>query len=553
LQSDPAYARNPALDGAVGDGTTDDTAAIQAALATGSNVILERGKTYLIAGTLRLAAPGQIFFGNGAKLKRRAQYETFTQSAVASGNTTQITVIDASNVRVGHGLVLENNGNYDPEPRTVTAINGNDITVGTPFGITSTSGANVWLGFFAIQIVASDCRVLDLEFDGNKSNWTFYRWDPIAEINIEKGGDRATIERCYLHDIPSEGVLTGNCVDVRVLYNTILNANGNGVHYGGYVSGPINYGGRVVGNHIENVNLDPATGHADGCVVLSAAQADFLVAQNRLLNGISGVGSIDATDNLDITIIGNEIRSCTSTAIEGNCPSGDSSTNVLIEANRIYDCTVLMINQQSPSSSNFPSRWTVRGNLFSRTKLSVSNSRQVVIEGNIFNAGGASIDLIEVVGSKYVVVSGNQGTGGNQAVLIGGTGEQISVSSNVCVGQSASAINVYSDNIPNLSIVDNVISGDSSADPINYDAIRVRSKNVCRGNVVQATQGRSCIYLGSGSYQSVKDNVCRKGLAQYTIRIENTVSKAIVKDNETDAPISDRGTATTIAGNLVIA
>ena len=47
--------------GAVGDGTTDDTAAIQAALTTGRSVYLPQN-TYAISATLRLNSDGQIFF-----------------------------------------------------------------------------------------------------------------------------------------------------------------------------------------------------------------------------------------------------------------------------------------------------------------------------------------------------------------------------------------------------------------------------------------------------------------------------------------------------------
>jgi hypothetical protein len=50
--------------GAVGNGTTDDTTAIQAALNTGKSVYIPQG-TYAISSTLRLNSDGQIFFGDG--------------------------------------------------------------------------------------------------------------------------------------------------------------------------------------------------------------------------------------------------------------------------------------------------------------------------------------------------------------------------------------------------------------------------------------------------------------------------------------------------------
>lgn len=52
--------------GAAGDGVTDDTAAIQAALDTGNTVFLPAG-TYLLNGLLTMAADGQVIFGEGRK------------------------------------------------------------------------------------------------------------------------------------------------------------------------------------------------------------------------------------------------------------------------------------------------------------------------------------------------------------------------------------------------------------------------------------------------------------------------------------------------------
>jgi len=50
--------------GAVGDGTTDDTAAIQAAINTGKRIYLPTG-TYYITNALTLTTPGQTFSGDG--------------------------------------------------------------------------------------------------------------------------------------------------------------------------------------------------------------------------------------------------------------------------------------------------------------------------------------------------------------------------------------------------------------------------------------------------------------------------------------------------------
>ena len=58
----------PEMYGAVGDGETDDTDAIEAAIGTGKPVLFTKGKTYIF--TKMVLPCGTILYGNGATLKR---------------------------------------------------------------------------------------------------------------------------------------------------------------------------------------------------------------------------------------------------------------------------------------------------------------------------------------------------------------------------------------------------------------------------------------------------------------------------------------------------
>jgi hypothetical protein len=57
---------NPIDFGAVGDGVTDDTAAVTAAIATGKNVFVQLGKTFAITGNVTGFADNQKIYGGGA-------------------------------------------------------------------------------------------------------------------------------------------------------------------------------------------------------------------------------------------------------------------------------------------------------------------------------------------------------------------------------------------------------------------------------------------------------------------------------------------------------
>ena len=82
--------------GAVGDGTTDDTAALQAAItaASGSSLIIPDGN-YLVTSKITLS--GCTIFGYGAKIT-----STVSSDTTLSGNT--------SNIKI-YGLEVEGLGN----------------------------------------------------------------------------------------------------------------------------------------------------------------------------------------------------------------------------------------------------------------------------------------------------------------------------------------------------------------------------------------------------------------------------------------------------------
>ncbi|MEA2391208.1 MAG: Right handed beta helix region [Solirubrobacteraceae bacterium] len=472
--TDSPYVNPDALRAA---GDPDDTNAINGALATGSRVMLTRGKTYVVSSPLNMTRAGQVLDGNGARLKRANQ-----------------------------------------------------------------SGSTEWN---TIYISASDCRVRDLEIDGNKTNYPTANWATTAEIRVEAGGDRAVIERCHIHDFPGEGIQQGNSDDVAVIGNVLVDGNGNGIHYGS--GGRVYKGGQVLYNTVKNVNGNPAVGHADGCVVLSDGVGDFVVHGNYLENGISGVGSIDSTDNLDLTITCNTIRAMTGTAIEGDNPPGAASTNVLVEGNRIYDSGSIAITQQRLSSSVFPARWTVRGNLLWNTTIHGNYALWQIIEGNVFAGGGASATYIDMAGPKYLTIADNQFDGGQTGVNVGDAFDTVAIKRNVFVGQSSRAVNVYSGGGVRMSIAANVIR-DAGDRGISLGADRA----AVRGNDVLMSSGGAGILVGS-NYNAVTANTVRVGKASNSIQIASGATANVVHENQSDKAITDGGTRTDKTGNVRLA
>lgn len=466
--------------GAVGNGTTDDTTAIAAALATGKRVVLKRGSTYKVSSVLTMATAGQVLAGNGAKLKRANQ-----------------------------------------------------------------SGSTEW---FTVRITAADCRIQDLEFDGNKSHYSTAGWATTSEVCVETGCDRFVIERCYLHDFPGEGISIADSADTRVVNNTLVDGNGNGVHYGSGGSPGVR-GARCINNRIENMNLNTGVGHADGCVVLSANIADLLVSGNRLKAALCGVGAIGATDNSDVTISGNEIHDMTRAAVDGaNGTSGTASNNVLVAGNRIYDCAPLVVNQSLPGGGVLPKRWTITGNLLINTKISAQSADSLTITGNVMSGLGNSTYAIELTDCTNVAVRGNHVSGAQWGIVVGGSSTvNLLIADNMFVNQYSGCMTLYTAGMVNVLISGNSIVN-SSASETAYLGVKSYN-NTVRGNQLKLVKGKG-IYV-VGAYPIVKDNVVRLGTTS-GIYVENTATNALVKNNETDGAVNDNGTSTTLSGNVIV-
>lgn len=129
------------IPGVVGDGVADDTAALQAVLATGANVLSPAGKTYLISSQLVLATSGQQL-DLGASTIKKAPGMTADAVRVTSGKT---------------GVVIRN-GTLDGN-RSGGATGGGIRCDGTAelrdFAVLSCGANGVWTGNNAADLV---CR-----------------------------------------------------------------------------------------------------------------------------------------------------------------------------------------------------------------------------------------------------------------------------------------------------------------------------------------------------------------------------------------------------------
>ena len=528
-------------DFALGNGSADDTIAIKKAIQTGRDLSFTRGKTYLYSGMLVLQ-PGQVVYGNGATLKRRAQVSTAVTSIVAAGETRTIEVAEPERLGVGMDIALRAGDRFDRNNRTIASIDGNRVTVSLPFGISATSGAQVTSSWHGIWF-RDDCRVYDVVMDGNRANYDWATWDNTHEFHMQ--GVRSLASGCELRELPGEGIYLERD-HIVVTDCALTNVNGNGLHLGASNRSLID-AVRVV-----NANLDPRMGHADGCVTLSAAVDHLTVRNCHLENGLSGVASWDQRDNSNLSILDNTIVACRTSALEGWCPATDAPFNVVIAGNRIYDSKSVFIKSTSAWSETtaFPNHIVFRGNYVRNTKIDVTGARHLVVSGNVVeDPGDRDTTAVSIEHTEHVVARGNQVAGGRYGIVVAGESNDVVVEGNTLAGQSHGAIALNTAGRPNCQVLGNSISADAGADPA-YRGIAAGAKHLVRENTVSIESGEAGIYAAAGAL--VKDNVVRAGAAAYSIRAAPGSSGVLIKDNEVTAPVSNGGGGNLEAGTVIV-
>lgn len=316
----------------------DDTASINAAMTAagvGGTIALMPGVTYEISAEL-LPLARQKIFGNGAVIKKRAQIVTTTTTAITANATLVITLTDASALRVGMQVAFAQQGvartalNYGTtlsRTRKITAISGNTITLDGAPDISSASGATCFLAFASCNPLVSDVSVVDVTFDGNRANWSYCRWEVIAEALTGSLTVNVIYDRCRFQEFPGEGVtLYGNAPIVDKCY--FKSGSGNGVHFSGCI------GARVTSNQFEDLNLDTSIGHPDGAVAWSLGHSDCHVIGNVMLRCMAGVGGLDQALSSHAIIALNTIRDCIWFGIN----LGGGISHITIDTNHIYNC-----------------------------------------------------------------------------------------------------------------------------------------------------------------------------------------------------------------------
>lgn len=433
--------------GAVGDGVTDDTAAIQAALDASDGVFIPDG-TYLV-GELTVSTNGAAIHGqsHSAILKRKnlSYLPVFKSDGVSNLHFFGFAV-DGN--KAGNPLI---NGTFTP------SVGGPDITLDNQGDISAANGTNILVEsvyFFDSQaspvvfynctystistctseeharegfalVSGNDCAVVSC----NSYGGLIQPWSLIATAGLsgdtQKHGHRVIGNSCF----DSQAAY----ITVNTTYTTVLN-NVVGRRIGASSTGPgirlghtavtfpyLSAAGCIIsGNTVFDIDDIGTGGTGRGISVESGSGT--LVVENTIYGCASGIGlSVDT--NTQVTVSGNTIRDCVSRGIDaflvdncafvGNvirtCPTGFriSGTDSYVAGNRVEGSVTAGFVVDASSGLNNNNLFV--GNFTDATPATQWSIASPTAHRYQFNQYGAqSYTYANVTGATPSVVTGNQ-------------------------------------------------------------------------------------------------------------------------------------------------
>lgn len=352
--------------GAKGDGTTDDTAAIQAALTAGAGkVVLFPPANYFVNTTALLYSPGTTIMGYGAKLIAGNGYTPSTSYLTEANWDVLLNKDYLTSTLTPYNVTIEG-----------LTIDGSGVTSGTlPNGI----GARM----------AQGIRVINARFYSTSTPTRFRATDD----TLVQGCTIDTVTQGPDHfDAATNAKVIGNTIRSPQLYGILFDAGGPSP------GGADGYNFEAIGNTIQFAAGNPTNGAA-------------------ILTGPMGSGVGEHTHR----IIGNDIDVNGDVAMFGVVAQG-APGNFVIASNTFRNGggTPAIWVRNDPGAGTAPSGVAVSDNTFSNWSagssalIVVAQGSYQQVSGNIVT-GGSYASIVNLSGSTSAVAFGNIGPAGSSS------------------------------------------------------------------------------------------------------------------------------------------
>lgn len=304
--------------GAVGDGITDDTAAIQNLINSlpiqGGEVYFPDGK-YIISNTITVKH-------HGVSLRGATSASTYADQSAMQPGVRGISIIQASTTNFPASTPMLVFGELGTSKMWTGGGVQNMSILGTKGSITPGD---------AIQLInVQACHVYD-SIIGSVARAVYVASDQPG------GTSNVNIDRNIIYDLASHGVYMDTGSDENyVRFNYIVNATGYAIAFNAGI------GNTAIGNHI-NGTLLSGSGTADGTAFFIQGQRSF-VKDNDVLSCASNGVYIGANKN-NIQVIGNHIHNPNTQSVANGAGIWVAGTgsDILISNNSIFDGSSKMV------------------------------------------------------------------------------------------------------------------------------------------------------------------------------------------------------------------
>jgi hypothetical protein len=377
--------------GAVGDGTTDNTAVLTAAAAAYLALYLPAGTYLTDTLTLRdnayiLAAPGAVLFGKSGTLVDN------NHPVLAIGSNTRVDglTIDgnaASRVNDADGGVppacfrMANASSVDLHAVNAYNCAGDGVTVQSTTNYVIESSQVSDAGNGAIDIVASNIGRVSNSNVQNSGGGIVWWGGNSGSLNATPGLSDLTIEGNVVQNIGSGCIWGSDGDSVTVSANTVANCGDVGIDF-------------------EGTNDSSATGNTvgwtkNGGITFFYASSNLTVSGNTI-NSPQGSGpGIGFYDD----------GQCGAPNNSTFCPA---STNIAVSGNSITtDGAYAIVTDGTNNPAGANNNITIANNTITATStaINLADVNYASVEGNFVTVSGPT--AIDIGGSNYITIAGN--------------------------------------------------------------------------------------------------------------------------------------------------
>lgn len=526
--------------GALGDGSTDDSVAIQAAIVAagdGGMVVFSPDKTYIYGRSLYFY-PNQTFSGYGATLKR-GDLVSSQLTGPKVGNVYPVT--DGSLFAVGMEVAAWGDDDTFTNLYRVTAVAGNNVTLNGSDNAAASGGTPTTNDYLVICPVAfsgslsgalgpvdgtpDNVKILGLKFDGNLANngsaQAPLRWELMREIS--QLGDNCLVQNCTFENIPCEGIVAIGAYS-KVTNCHFENVNGNGMHFSGGDHAECSSCTFTNTNIIERGGTIPygqyvnGVGHQEAACTMSSANSHCIISNIGVDGALSAVGNISSE--------------CPFTSVD-SVTARNCSLGLLDIASTAVDCSFSNIKGEDCTELN------IRGNRHQVSNVTLSDT-PLVLSGNNMTVNNAVSRLIGNTTDYCLNVAGDQN------IVLGFTGEEGQRGINIAGGAANNIVEGFckNNNLYGCAIAGNtdtladanqvtphIILESGYTESANYDGIDFSGVAIIKGGSAYMAGGSRIIDIRANADNAVIDG--------FTIILAGNAADLIRLNGQNDVTIKN--------------